>query len=642
MEIPQDRPPTNDRSIILVLGMDRCGTSLCASVLHALGMSLGANLLPADRFNERGYFEDREICRVHQRVLAVLGRSWDTLTTVRPFPPGWWQSAPMEGYCRELAAIARSRLAAAPCAKWGFKDPRTVLLLPLWTKVFDELAIRPVFVICVRHPGAVAQSLSARDGFPPRFSEMLWLEKTLRACQAASSQPNCLIHYEDWFVEPSKCVDALLGVTGLTPSERPETLAEVVDSILSHELRHDGEIWPIGSLAAETLYNHLRACSHAPNGEVLGALDSALAVAADFICGVEKLVGLELASGLYPPPYGACTEQDLRLIQSELPLALERLQQHDPMLLRLRWMLADRDRQLVRSRDEVARAQQLVEERELLLQQPIEGLAQPEALALMGGERRRVDTEQVTGPGSKVAELHSRIAELERQVENDAERTQTLEADLRDRERSIAISQQTLNDLRQNLCDIRSSLCWKLTAPIRTAVALPAMLHRLALELLYFTVAFRFAGKPLAKLLSVVNVPGARFLLPQTPLFDSEFYRLQYADTDGRSKNLWAHYIGFGSGEGRDPHPLFNTDYYKAQYSDIAKSGLNPLLHYSKFGAAEKRNPSSYFDSAYYLERYADVRRHTVNPLLHYWLYGRHEGREVTHVQSLPADADFK
>ena len=684
-----------NQSAIVILGMDRCGTSLCTNVLQALGMSIGTKLLPANRFNKQGYFEDLEILRVHERILAVLGRNWDTLATVCPFPRLWWQSELMEGFYNELTEITRVRTATAGSGRWGFKDPRTVFLLPLWRRVFSDLAIDPVFVVCVRHPGAVAQSLSTRDGSPPLFSEMLWLEKTLGACQASWNAPNCLIHYEDWFIHPSKCVETLLEATGLKPCENAETIKKGVDSIVKRELRHDNDSVPIESRAAKILYQKLQDCCRVPDLQILSTFDMALEVAKEFIGCVEKIAGLKLAGGRRPPPYSSCTEPDFRMIERESLGAVDFFRQHDPVLVQMQWMLAEEERQLVQSRDGLALMETLIAERDALRKRQIESLARAEGLVLVRTEQQRADAEHAAVLKSQATELRDRVAELEIQVADWAHRTRALEAEVRDHENNIAvnretlntkehalaqlrhekskleadlrlhentigINQQTLNELRhekseldadlrlhentiainqralnevrRELFDVRSSLSWKFTLPMRGAAAFLAKLHRWVLELLYCTAAFRFAGKPLAKVISLAKFPAGTFFLPQNPLFDADFYKRENSDATRRSKNLWAHYIGFGGDEGRDPHPLFNTKYYKTRYFDVAESGLNPLMHYFKIGASEKRRPHPDFDPAFYLEQYSDVRESRFDPLLHYWHFGRYEGRQATHT----------
>lgn len=47
--------------MIVVLGTGRSGTSLVAGVLAALGYDPGKELIPADKNNAKGYFEDREL-----------------------------------------------------------------------------------------------------------------------------------------------------------------------------------------------------------------------------------------------------------------------------------------------------------------------------------------------------------------------------------------------------------------------------------------------------------------------------------------------------------------------------------------------------------------------------------------------------
>ena len=56
---------------IVVAGMHRSGTSLVASVLSMLGVSLGSTLLGADRNNPKGYFEDTDFLRLNREMLAA-------------------------------------------------------------------------------------------------------------------------------------------------------------------------------------------------------------------------------------------------------------------------------------------------------------------------------------------------------------------------------------------------------------------------------------------------------------------------------------------------------------------------------------------------------------------------------------------
>jgi hypothetical protein len=284
-----DNDKTSDRRVVVILGMDRTGTSLCANILNALGMRLSPVLLPGTEFNPNGFFEDEEILLAHEWTLARLERSWDTLSAIHPFPPLWWQSPAMDPFRDTLVDIVRRRIDEGP-GTWGFKDPRTAMLLPLWNEVFRICGVSPVFVLCVRHPAAVAHSLAARDRFSSLFSELLWFEKTLTGCLAIQDAPHCLIHYEEWFKDPLPQARILCEIAGLAPAGRPAALKPRLSSIVDSELRHqDGGA--IISTAARDLYAQLVQSAKVPDTGVLRNFEFGCEVGRDFITTAERLTG---------------------------------------------------------------------------------------------------------------------------------------------------------------------------------------------------------------------------------------------------------------------------------------------------------------------------------------------------------------
>ena len=620
--------------VILVLGMDRSGTSVCTNVLKTLGAVLGNDLVPGDRFNEGGYFEEQEIWGLHERILALLGRSWDTLAMVRPFPKLWWKSELMDGPRKQLADLARARVASAGSGVWAFKDPRTLSLLPLWKEVFEDLGIRPVHIVCVRHPGAVAQSLSERNGFPSLFSEMLWLEKTLGACLASVEAPNCLIHYEDWFTRPSRCIGSLLDATGLAPLLSAEETEKAVASIVSREMRHDFTLSPIESRAVSILYGELLKHTRVPARDVLRRFDEALEMACDFLLSVQDAIGERLNAAICAPPYERCTKEDLDRIRQAAAIPTDGARLHDPRLIRMQSMLRERERQLFKQAEIVASARQALTERDSLLVQAQERAHEREE-RLRAEERAHREKELRVAMQKSLDDRDHALNELRQELTGRDVLLSQAQERAHEREEKLRIAMQkslddcdhALNELRREFVRLRSSVSWRLTAPLRWFGTLGSKARSSVLQLLYCTIAFRYVGKPLVKLISTVGFPGSQLLLPENPLFEDSYYREQNHDAAARSKNLWAHYLGFGADEGRNPQPLFSTTQYLEFYRDVKASGMNPLMHYLKFGAAENRQPCD-FDSAYYLKCYPDVRESGINPLLHYWRYGRHEGRQ--------------
>jgi glycosyltransferase involved in cell wall biosynthesis len=139
---------------VIVAGMHRSGTSLTAGLLERLGVDMGPDLVPADRANRRGYFEDRDVVRLHQRAFA--GRfppsgsghadwGWTPDASIAPHDLVRWQP---DG--REL--VARR---AATGRRWGFKDPRATIVLDFW----HPLLPAPAYVGVYREPTRVADSM---------------------------------------------------------------------------------------------------------------------------------------------------------------------------------------------------------------------------------------------------------------------------------------------------------------------------------------------------------------------------------------------------------------------------------------------------------------------------------------------------
>jgi hypothetical protein len=121
-------------------------------------------------------------------------------------------------------------------------------------------------------------------------------------------------------------------------------------------------------------------------------------------------------------------------------------------------------------------------------------------------------------------------------------------------------------------------------------------------------------------------------MLPSIPLFLAEYYSASHPDVR-KVGDLWAHYIGFGAGEGRNPHPFFDTKFYLATNPDVASSGLNPLLHYWIYGEAEGRRPNPDFDPSAYLAKRPDLRGRGISLAQHYWEHGRHEAPPLVPIK---------
>ena len=112
-----------EKKVVVVLGMHRSGTSLVANLLTALGVDLGGNLLAADEHNESGYWEQKEINQIQERLLRQLAQHDIGPGWMNPFPLVWDRLSRPE--CQDdihrLKLVLRNEMAAAK-GVFGFKS----------------------------------------------------------------------------------------------------------------------------------------------------------------------------------------------------------------------------------------------------------------------------------------------------------------------------------------------------------------------------------------------------------------------------------------------------------------------------------------------------------------------------------------
>lgn len=165
---------------VMVVGMHRSGTSFLTGSLQQAGLELGKHSA-WNPHNLKGNRENLEIVAFHDALLTARGCAWDN----PPIEPIKW--TPDEEYqAKQLIADYKG------VARWGFKDPRSLLVVDGWLELIPDLKFVGIF----RHPTAVAQSLEARGGMP--------LEQALKLWKAYNEQ---LLRLQQEFAFPLLCFD---------------------------------------------------------------------------------------------------------------------------------------------------------------------------------------------------------------------------------------------------------------------------------------------------------------------------------------------------------------------------------------------------------------------------------------------------
>ena len=107
-------------------------------------------------------------------------------------------------------------------ARIGFKDPRLCLTLPFWRTVTPVDHV----LICLREPGAVADSLLRRNGIDPERSASLWVDYVIGSWANSPSDRRTVVGYEDLIERSLETARDLAGALGLD-SPSPEIAKEI-------------------------------------------------------------------------------------------------------------------------------------------------------------------------------------------------------------------------------------------------------------------------------------------------------------------------------------------------------------------------------------------------------------------------------
>lgn len=235
-------PPTAHSTArpICVLSTGRAGTSVLTRTMNLLGIDLGpeADLAGPHPVNERGFWEQLPIMRLNDDILAALGGGFFDPPAA---PEGWHRTPAMAPFAARVEQLVEDTFGGE--GRWGFKDPRTVLTLPLWADVVGPMD----YIICVRRAEEVVESLR-RTGAPDGRRVEWWMDLNALALERTIHQRRLIVFHEDWFTDHRQVVERLARFLHGDAEIAADTWAEI-DAFFEPSLRR---VEPRGDDVAET------------------------------------------------------------------------------------------------------------------------------------------------------------------------------------------------------------------------------------------------------------------------------------------------------------------------------------------------------------------------------------------------------
>lgn len=219
------------KKLVVVLGMHRSGTSLVTQICQCMGGYLGEKdeLMNAAKDNMDGFFENKKITYLDDRIINLCNREWFSLEPL--------QLDYLNPKIIEMAKDLRSTILNLFKRKSivVVKDPRIAILLPLWEKVIKDLKIDVEYIWVYRNPFEVAESLRKRDGFSQEHSLLLWTYHNLRILEFLQGKRYLLIDYKEILDNDDNVFDRF---SDLFDRVVDDALKEKLSSIVKYQYRH--------------------------------------------------------------------------------------------------------------------------------------------------------------------------------------------------------------------------------------------------------------------------------------------------------------------------------------------------------------------------------------------------------------------
>jgi hypothetical protein len=230
------------RTLVLVAGSGRSGTSLVSGILQRLGYTVPAPEVPADPSNPRGFAEAQWVVDFHTELLRRA-----RVQTADARPAAWADMARV-GLDEPTRARLRTWLAAQFSGTDDVivKDPRLSWFLPLWRGCAQDVGATPKFVTMLRHPAAVIDSKTRWYGTHQGEAGRLagWVNQTLFTERATRESPRAFLRYDDLLEDWTQTVARAGRVLDLGPvRDAPAAAIRDVHGFVDRSLSRSAPGW---------------------------------------------------------------------------------------------------------------------------------------------------------------------------------------------------------------------------------------------------------------------------------------------------------------------------------------------------------------------------------------------------------------
>jgi hypothetical protein len=222
------------RKCFIILGMLRSGTSALMRTLNLLGIDIASDLIEAGRGNERGFWESRQLVKLHDAMLSEAGSRWDDW---RRFSPSILAAARIERYKEKIIRILARDYGAS--GAFAIKDPRICRFSSLYHEILGHLEVAPFYILPVRNPLQVIASLQrGRATMTLGQASLVWLRYNLDAEIHTRGKRRVILSQERFIADWRSATCHIAAVLAFQWPVSPLEAAWAIDEFLTPELVH--------------------------------------------------------------------------------------------------------------------------------------------------------------------------------------------------------------------------------------------------------------------------------------------------------------------------------------------------------------------------------------------------------------------
>ena len=204
---------------------------MASFLVHSLGAELGRTLMKPARDNPNGFWENRRVADLNDKVLASAGNLWDWVRE-----PAIPQSTTLlEQFARDASRLLANEFPDG-ADFIALKDPRLCFTQKLWREFLVDRGYSIRSLAVFRHPAEVAASIHERNGIPVEEGYALWV--TYLRSWLATSEDSLALSYDFLLDNPMAAMNSIARHLNIQCKRTLAAAAEQVEKFIAPALRH--------------------------------------------------------------------------------------------------------------------------------------------------------------------------------------------------------------------------------------------------------------------------------------------------------------------------------------------------------------------------------------------------------------------